>query len=77
MTRGAGTAGRTDKKPSRKAGTPSRAPKTAPRTASSIPSIDDPQEQISSLRRERDEALARGGGNNRCVGSHLKLPRRA
>jgi GAF domain-containing protein len=57
MSRGAETGGREVGKPSPKAATPSRMPKTAPRTASSTPSIDDPQEQISRLRRERDEAL--------------------
>jgi hypothetical protein len=57
MTRGAGTTGRAVKKPSRKAATPSRAPKTARSSAPSSRSIDDPQEQISCLRRERDEAL--------------------
>jgi len=57
MTRGAGTTGRATKKPSRKATTPQRVAKTARASASSNPSIDDPQEQISRLRRDRDEAL--------------------
>jgi GAF domain-containing protein len=57
MTRGVGTTRRAVKKASRKAATPRRAPKTAPSSAQSTPSIDDPQEQISRLRRERDEAL--------------------
>ena len=53
MTRGAETTGRAVKKPSRKATTP----KTARRATPATPSIDDLQEQISHLRRERDEAL--------------------
>jgi two-component system NtrC family sensor kinase len=51
MTRGAGTAGRAVKKPSRKAARSHRAPKTARRSTSAIPSIDDLKEQL-------DEALA-------------------
>jgi hypothetical protein len=57
MTRGAGTTGRAVKNPSRKAARSQRAPKTARAPTSSDPSIDDPQEQISRLTRERDEAL--------------------
>ena len=57
MTRGTGTNSRAVKKPSRKAATLRRAPKTASSSAQSTPSIDEPQEQIDRLRRERDEAL--------------------
>ena len=57
MTRGAETADRAAKKQTRKAATPSRTPKTARRATPSAPPVDDPQEQISRLRRERDEAL--------------------
>jgi hypothetical protein len=57
MTRGAGTTGRAVKKPSRKVATPSRVPKSARSSAPSSPFTDDPHEQISRLRRERDEAL--------------------
>jgi GAF domain-containing protein len=57
MTRGAGTSDRAAKKQSGKAAMPSRTPKTARKATPSTPSVDDPQEQISRLRRERDEAL--------------------
>jgi len=47
VTRGAGTAGRTVKKPSRKAARPRRAPKIAPTSIPSAPSIDGLKEQLS------------------------------
>jgi GAF domain-containing protein len=52
MTRGAGTTGSADKKPSRKAATPQRAPKTARSSPPATPSIDNLQAQLN-------EALAR------------------
>jgi two-component system NtrC family sensor kinase len=57
MRRTTGTAGRTVKKPSRKVAKLRRVSKTGRASTPATPSIDDPQEQISRLRRERDEAL--------------------
>lgn len=68
MTRGAGTTTRAGGKAPRKAATPPRAPKTARASASSTPSIDDPQEQISRLRRERDEALEQLAATSEVLG---------
>jgi transcriptional regulator with GAF, ATPase, and Fis domain len=61
MARGAGTAGRAVKKPTRKAATP-RAPKTARRSSRSTPAtpaIDDLREQIDLLTRDMSEARKR------------------